>query len=177
MGNSFILLNYMLSTEGVVRGTSCVSEGTCVLVLVVVQSISHIWLSAAPWTAAYQASLSFTIFLSFLNLMSVESVMPSIHLVFCPLLLLPSVFPGIGVFSTEFAFHTRWPKYWSFSFSISPSSDYSGLISFRIELDLLAVQGILKSLLQHHNLKASVPGLSALVLVHLSHLYMNTGKL
>ena len=105
--------------------------------------------------------------------------MPSNHLVFChQLLLLPSVFPGIRVFSNEFALHTRWPKYWSFSFSISPSSEYSGLISVRIEwLDLLAVQGILKSLLQHRNSKASIPGLSALFMVQFSHLHMTTGKL
>ena len=110
--------------------------------------------------------------------MSIESVMPSNHLVFChPLLLLPSVFPGIRVFSSEFALHTRWPEYWSFSFSISPSSEYSGLISVRIEwLDLLAVQGILKSLLQHHNSKTSIPELSAFFMVQLSHLYMTTGK-
>ena len=180
MGNSFILLNYMLSTEDVVRRTYCVSEGICILVVVVVvQSLSHVWLFVTPWTAAHQASLSFTIFLSFLKLMSVESVMPSNHLVFChQLLLLPSVFPGIRVFSNEFALHTRWPKYWSFSFSISPSSEYSGLISVRIEwLDLLAVQGILKSLLQHRNSKASIPGLSALFMVQLSHLHMTTGKL
>ena len=110
--------------------------------------------------------------------MSIESVMPSNHLVFChPLLLLPSVFPGIRVFSSEFALHTRWPEYWSFSFSISPSSEYSGLISVRIEwLDLLAVQGILKSLLQHHNSKTSIPELSAFFMVQVSHPFMTPAK-
>ena len=111
-----------------------------------------------PWTAAHQSSLSFTISRSLLKLMSIESVMPSNHLILCrPLLLLPSIFPSIRVFSSESALHIRWPKYWSFSFSISPSSEYSGLISFRMDwLDLLAVQGTLKSLLQHHSSKASI---------------------
>ena len=111
-----------------------------------------------PWATACQVSLSFTISWSLLKLMSIESVMPSNHLVFCsPLLLLPSIFPSIGVFSSESVFLIRWPKYWSFSFSISPSNEYSGLISFRIDwFDLLTVQGTLKSLLQHHNLKASI---------------------
>ena len=110
-----------------------------------------------PWTAACQASLSFTISWSLLKLMSIELVMPSNHLIFCcPLLLLSSIFPSIRVFSSDLALHIRWPKYWSFSFSISPTNEYSGLISFRIDwFDLPAVQGILKSLLQHHSLKAS----------------------
>ena len=116
---------------------------------VVVQSLSHVWLFANPWTAAHQASLSFSISWSLLKLMSIESVMPCNHFVLCrPLILQPSIFPSIRVFSNESALHIRWPKYWSFSFSISPSSEYSGLISFRIDwFDLLAVQGTLKSLL------------------------------
>ena len=116
-----------------------------------------------PWTAACQASLSFTISWSLLKLMSVESVMQSNHLIFCcPLLLLPSIFPSISVFSNESALCIRWPKYWSCSFNISPSNEYSGFISFKIGwLDLLAVEGTLKNLLQHHNLKASVLRCSA----------------
>ena len=119
----------------------------------VIQSLSHVQLFATPWTAAHQVSLSFTIFQSLLKLMSIESVMPSNHLILCrPLLLLPSIFPSIRVFSNESAFLIMWPKYWSFSFSISPSNEYSGLISFRMDwLDLLAVQGTLKSRLQHHS--------------------------
>ena len=119
--------------------------------VVVVQLLSHVRLFATPWTAACHTSLSFTISWSLLKLMSIESVIPSNHLVLCHLLLLlPSIFPSIRVFSNESAFHIRWPKYWSFSFSISPSNEYSGLISFRMDwLDLLAVQGTLKSLLQH----------------------------
>ena len=126
--------------------------------VVVVQSLSHVQLFATPSTAAGQASLSFTISLSLLKLMSIELVMPSNHLILCHLLLLlPSIFPSIRVFSNELAACNMWPKYWSFSFSISPSNEYSGLFSFRIGLfDLLAVQGTLKSLLQHHNLKTSV---------------------
>ena len=128
---------------------------------VVVQSLSCVRLFATPWTAAHQASLSFTIFWSLLKLMSIESVMPSNLLILCHrLLLLPSIFPSIRVFSNELALHIKWPKYWSFS--ISPSSEYSGLISFRIDwFDFLAVQGTLKSLLQHHSLKASILHYSA----------------
>ena len=119
-----------------------------------VQSLSHVRLFATPWTAACQASLSFTISRSFLKLMSIESVMPFNHLVLYRPLLLPSIFPSIGVFSNETVLHIRWPKYWSFS--ISPSSEYSGLISFRIDwFDLLAVQGTLKSLLQHRSSKTT----------------------
>ena len=126
--------------------------------IVAVQSLSRVQLFATPWTAACQASLSFTNSQNLLKLMSIESVMPSSHLILCcPLLLPPSIFPRIRVFSSESALHTRWPKYWSFSFSISPSSEYSALISFRMDwLDLLAVQGTLKSLLQHHSSKASI---------------------
>ena len=144
----------------------------------VVQLLSRVRLFATPWTAARQASLSFTISRSLLKLMSVELVMPSNHLILChPLLLLPSIFPRIRVFSNELALCIRWQKYWSFSFSISPSNEYSGLISFRMDwLDLLAVQGTLKSLLQHHSSKASVLQCSAFFIVQLSHPYMTTGK-
>ena len=123
-----------------------------ICVFVVVQSLSHVQLFATPWTAARQASLAFTSSLSLLKLMSVESVTPSNHLILCcPLFLLPSIFPSIRVFSNESALRIRWLKYWSFSFSISPSNEYSGLISFRMDcFDLLAVQGTLKHLLQHH---------------------------
>ena len=132
----------------------------------------------APWTVACQASLSITNSQTLLKLMSIESVLPSNHLILCcPLLLLPSIFPSIRVFSNESAFHIRWPKYWSFSFSTSPSKEYSGLISFRMDwLDLLAVQGTLNSLLQHHSSKASVLQCSAYFIVQLSHPYMTTGK-
>ena len=126
--------------------------------LLSVQSLSHVQLFATPWTAARQASLSITNSQSLLKLTSIESVMPSNRLILCcPLLLLPSVFPSIRVFSNESVLRIRWPKYWSFSFSISPSNEYSGLISFRMDwLHLLAVQGTLKSLLQHHSSKASI---------------------
>ena len=120
--------------------------------------LSHVQLFVTPWTAACQASLSFTISQSLLKLMSIESVMPSHHLILChPLLLLPSIFPSIRVFPNELVLCSRWPKYHSFSFSISPSNEYSGLISFRMDwLDLFAAQGTLKSLLQHHSSKASI---------------------
>ena len=131
-----------------------------------------------PWTAAHQTSLSFTSSRSLLKLMSIESVMPSNYLVLChPLLLPPSIFPSIRVLSNESALHIRWSKYWSFSFSISPCNEYSGLISFRMDwLDLLAVQGTLKSLLQHHSSKASILWHSAFFTVQLSYPYMTTGK-
>ena len=117
----------------------------------VVELLSHIWLFVTPWTATCQASLSFTISWSLLKLTSIELVMPSNHLILCRPLLLPSIFPSIRVFYNVSALHDRWPKYWSFSFSISPSNEYSGLISFRIDwFDLLALQGTPKSLLQHH---------------------------
>ena len=130
----------------------------CCFLTVVVQSLSHVWLFATPWTAASQASLSFAIFWSLLKFMSMESVMLSNHLIlYCPLLLLPSIFPSIRFFSNESALLIRWPNYWSFSFSISPSSECSGSISFRIDwFDLLAFQRTLKSLLQHHNSKVSI---------------------
>ena len=128
-----------------------------------VQLLSHVRLFVTPWTAACQASLSITNYQSLLKLMSTELVMPFNHLILCrPLLLLPSIFPSIGVFSSESVLHIRWPKNRSFSFSISPSNEYSGLISFRMDwLDLLAVQGTLKSLLQRHSSKASVLRCSA----------------
>ena len=131
-----------------------------------------------PWTAAYQASLSFTISWSLPKLMSIEPVRPSNHLILCcPLLLLPSIFPSIRIFSNEWALHIRWPNYWDFSFNISPSNEYSCLISFRIDwFDLFAVQETLKSLLQHHSSKASILQCSAFFMVQLSHLYMTTGK-
>ena len=131
-----------------------------------------------PWTIAYPAPLSFTITCSLLRFMSIELVMVSNHLILChPLLLLPSIFPSIRVFSNEPVLPIRWPKYWSFSFSISPSNEYSGLISFRIDwFDLLAVQGIHKSLLQHHSSKASILWRSAFFMVQLSYPYMITGK-
>ena len=131
-----------------------------------------------PWTAASQASLSITNSWSLLKLLSIESVMPSSHLILCrPLLLLPPIPPSIRVFSIESALCMRWPKYWSFSFSISPSNEHPGLISFRMDwLDLLAVQGTLKSLLQHHSWKASIFRHSAFFTVQLSHPYMTTGK-
>ena len=133
---------------------------------------------ATPWTAARQASLSFTISQSLLKLMPIESVMPSNHLILCrPLLLPPSIFPSIRVLSNQSVLQIRWPKYWSFSFNISPPNEYSALISFRMDwLDLLAVQGPLKSLLQHHSSKASVLCHSAFFMVQLSHLYITTGK-
>ena len=142
-----------------------------------VQSLSRVQLFVTPWTAALQASLPITNSWSLPKLMSIESVMPSSHLIHChPLLLLPSIFPRIRVFSNESALRIRWPKYWSFSFNISPSKEHSRLISFRMDwLDLLAVQGTLKSL-QHHSSKASIIWCSAFFTVQLSHPYMTTGK-
>ena len=143
-----------------------------------VQSLSCVQLFATPWTAARQASLSITNSWSLLKLMSIESVMPSNHLICCsPLLLPPSIFPSIRVFSNELVLCIRYPRYWSFSFSISPSNEHSGLISFKTDwLDLIAVQGTLKSLLQHHSSKASILRHSAFFIVQLSHPYMTTGK-
>ena len=136
-----------------------------------VQLLSRVWLFATPWTAACQASLSFTISQNWLKLISTQSMMPSNHLILSrPLLLLPLIFPRIKVFSNELDVRIRWPKYWSFSFSISPSNEYSGSISFRTDyFDLLAVQGTLKSLLQHHSSKASILRCSAFFIVQLSH--------
>ena len=138
--------------------------------IIVIQSLSCVKLFATPWTAAHQASLSFTISWSLLKLMSIESMLPSNHLILCcPLLLLPSIFPRLRVFSNESVLCIRWSKYWSFSFSISPSYEHLGLISFSIDwFDLLAVQGTLKSLLQHHSSKTSILWHSAFFVVQLS---------
>ena len=143
-----------------------------------VQSLSCVWLFATTWIAARQASLSITNSRSSLKLMCMELVMPSSHLILCrPLLLLPAVPPSIRVFSNESTLRMRWPKYWSFSFSIVPSKEIPGLIFFRMDwLDLLAVQGTLKSLLQHHSSKASILQRSAFFMVQLSYLHMSTGK-
>ena len=143
-----------------------------------VQSFSCVRLFMTPWTAARQASLFITNSWSLLKLMSIVLVMPSNHLILCcPLLLLPSIFPSIRVFSNQSVLRIRWPKFWSFSFGISPSKECSGLTSFKIDwFDLLAVQVTLKSLLQHHFLKDSVLWHSAFFMVHLSHLYLTTGK-
>ena len=134
--------------------------------------------SATPWTAAHQASLSITNSQSLVKFMCIKSVMPFIYLIFCcPFLLLHSIFPSIRVFSNQSVLHIRWLKYWSFSFNISPSNEYSGLISFRMDwLDLFAVQGTLKSLLQNHSSKASILWCSAFFIVQISHLYMTTRK-
>ena len=143
-----------------------------------VQSLSHVRLFATPWTAARPASLSITNSQSLPKPMSIVLVMPSNHLILChPLLLVPSVFPSIRVFSSESVLRIKWPKYWSFSFNISPSNEHPGLISFGMDwLDLLAVQGTLKSLLQHHGSKASILRCSAFFIIQLSHPYMTTGK-
>ena len=143
-----------------------------------VQPLSCVQLFATPWTAARQASLSINNSWNLLKLKSIELVMPSNHLILChPLLLTPSVFPSIMVFSNESVLLIRWPKCWSFSFNISPSNEYSRLISFRMDwLDLLAVQGTFRNLLQHHSSKASILQCSALFMVQFSHPYMTTGK-
>ena len=143
-----------------------------------VQSLSRVWLFVTPWIAALQASLSITNSQSSLKLTSIASVVPSIHLILCrPLLLLPPILPSIRLFSNESTLRMRWPKYWSFSFSIIPSKEHPGLISFRMDwLELFEVQGTLKSLLQHHSSKASILWRSAFFTVQLSHPYMTTGK-
>ena len=143
-----------------------------------VQSLNHVQFFVIPWTAAHQSSPSITNFWSLLRLITIELVMPSNHFILCrPLLFPPSIFPSIKVFSNESVLHIRLPKYWNFNFSISPSNKYSGLISFRMDwLDLLAVQGTLKSLLQYHNSKASILRRSAFFTVQLSHPYMTSGK-
>ena len=143
-----------------------------------VQSLNRARLSVTPWTAACQASLSINNPQSLLKLLCIESVMPSNHLILCHPLLLPlSIFPSVRVFSSESVLHNRWPKYWSFSFSISPSNEYSGLISFRMDLlDLLAVHGTLKSFLQYHSSKVSILQCSAFFIVQRSHPLMTTGK-
>ena len=156
----------------------CVCVCVCVYQFSSVQLLSRARLFATPWTKAHQASLSITNSQSLLKLLSIKSEMSSNHLILCcPLLLPPSGFPRIRVFSNESVLCIMWPEYWSFSFHISPSKEYSGLNSFRIDwLDLLAVQGTLKSLLQHHTSKASVLQCSAFFMVQLSHLYMTTGE-
>ena len=142
-----------------------------------VQSLSHVQLFVTPWSVACQAFLSITNSWSLLKLMSIKSVMISNHIILCHSLLLPSVLPRIKVFSNELVLPIRWPKYWSFSFSISPSNEHPELLSFRMDwLDLLAVQGTLKSLLQHHSSKASILWHSDFFIVQLSHPYMTTGK-
>ena len=162
------------------RGAKWRNKIVAAAAVVVAQSLSCVWLFATPWTATRQASLSFTISWSLLKLMSIESVMVMLsdHLVlYRPLLLLPSISASIRAFSTELALHIKWSKYWSFSFSISPSNEYSGLISFRIVwFDVLTVQGTLKSLLQRHSSKPSILWHSAFFMVQLSHPYVTTQK-
>ena len=162
---------YQLSNKGIPKNVLSVQFSS-------LQSLSRVWLLATPWIAACQASLSITNPRSSPKFMSIESVMPSNHLILChPLLLLPSIPPSIRAFSNESTVRMRWSKYWSFSFSIIPSKEHPGLISFRIDwLDLLAVQGTRKSLLQHHNSKASILRHSAFFTVQLSHPYMTTGR-
>ena len=145
--------------------------------MIVVQLLNHVRAFVTPWTAAHQASLSFSFSWSLLKLMSVELMMPSNHLILYTLFLPPSVFPSIRVFFSESALHIRWLKYWNLSFSISPSNEYLGLIAFRMDwFDLLAVQGTLRSLLQHHSSKSPILQHSAFFMVQLSHTYMTTGK-
>ena len=157
----------------------CLWEKHCLSSFSSGQLLRHVQLFVTRWTAACWASLSITNTWSLPKLMSIDSVMPSSHLILChPLLLLPSIYPSIRVFSNESALPIRWPKQWSFSFSISPSNEHSGLISFRMDwLDLLVVQGTLKSLLQHHTSKASILQHSAFFIVQVSHPYMTTGKI
>ena len=172
---SFFLLLFFRASPSF---TSAITLYTLITMLSPVHSLSYVRLFATPWIAARQASLSITNSWSLLKLISIESVMPSSHLILCrPLLLLPPIPPSIRVFSNESTLHMRWPKYWSFNFSISHSNEYPGLISFRMDwLDLLAVQGTLKRLLQHHNSKASILLRSAFFTVQLSHPYVITGK-
>ena len=168
----------ILKEMGILDHLTCLLRNLYAVQEATVQLLSRIRLFATSWTAAQQASLYITNSRSLFNLMSIESVMPSNPLILChPLLLLPSFFPSIRVFSNESVRHIRWPKYWSFSFSISPSNEYSGLISFGMDwFDLLAVQGTLRSLLQHHSSKASISQCSAFFIVQLSHPYMTIGK-
>ena len=173
--SSLVLILFSnLGSLGVPLEVICITSFS--IVIIIVQSLSCVRLFVTPWTEAHQASLSFTISRSLLKLMSIESVMPSNSLILChPLLLLPSIFPSIRVFSNESALPNMWPKHCSFSFSISLSNEYSGLISFRIDwFDLLALQGTLKSLL--HNLKASILQHSAFFTVQLSRSYKTTEK-
>ena len=165
-------------TSSIMLNRNGKSRHTALIPIAVVQSLGQVWLFLNAWTAEPQASLSFTNYWSLLKLISFESVMPSNHLILCPpLLLLPSIFPSIRVFSNELGLYIRWPKYCSFSFSINLSNEYSGLISSRIDwIDLLAVQGNLKSFSKHHSLKASILWHSAIFMVQISHPYMTTGK-
>ena len=177
---TIILLELCISPFNSVIFVSYISRVSCWMCqFSSVQSLSHVWLFVTPWTAARQASLSITNSRSLLKPIPIEWVMTSNHLIlYCPLLLSPSIFRSIRVFSNESALHIRWSKYWSFSFNISPSNEQSELISFRMDwLDLLAVQGTLKSLLQHHSSKASILWHSAFFIVQLSHPYMTTGKM
>ena len=168
LGNSYRLLHFAWDSHLSIR---CIQLSS-------VQSLHHVQLFVTPWIASGQASLSITNSRSSPKLMFIESVIPSSHLILCcPLLLLPPIPPRIRVFSNESVLRIRWPKNWSFSFNISPSNEYSGLISFRMDwLDLFAVQGTLKSLLQHRSSKASILQHSAFFIVQLSHPYMTTGK-
>ena len=168
----------MTPTLSIYPEKTLIQNDTCTPVFSSVQSLSHVWLFVTPWTAAHQASLSITNSQNLPKLMSIELVMPSNYLILCrPLLLLPSVLPSIRVFSNESALHIRWPKYWNFSFNISPSNEHPRLISFRMDwLDLLAVQGTLRSLLQYHSLKTSILLCSAFFIIQLSHQYMTTEK-
>ena len=161
----------MLEFQNYSGDRSSSNNSNCLFSSVQFSSLSHVWFFMTPWTVACQASQSITNSQSLLKLISIESVIPSNHLILCHPLLAPSIFPSIRVFSNESVLCFRWPKYWNFSFSISPSNEYSGLISFRMDwLDLLAVQGNLKSLLQHHSSKASILWCSALFIVQLSQL-------
>ena len=170
--------NFLLTEQLSKKGKLRFFVLNCVNTVQFIQSLSCVWLFSTPWTSACQASLSLTNSRSLPKPMFIESVMPSNHLILCrPLLFLSSIFPSIRVFSDQSALHIWWPKYWSFSFNISPSSEHPGLISFKMDwLDLLAVQGTLKSLLQHHSSKASILRHSAFFIVQLSHPYMTTGK-
>ena len=178
-----ILFQGIYLEKSIVQNDRCTPMFTAALFTIAktfssVQSLSRVQLFVTPWIAARQASLSITNSRSSLRLTSIESVMPSSHLIICrPLLLLPPILPSIRVFSNESTLRMRWPKYWSFSFSIIPSKEIPGLISFRMDcLDLLAVQGTLRSLLQHHSSKASILWCSTLFTLQLSHPYMTTGK-
>ena len=178
VGCHFLLQRMKVKSEREVA-QSCLSLSDHLLYLTLKGRFSSVQSnSATPWTAARQASPSITNFRSLFKLLCIESVMPSNHLILCPpLLLQPSVFPSFKVFSDESVLRIRWPKDWSFSFIISPSNEYSGLISFRIYwLDLLAIQETLKNLLQYHSTKASILQCSAFFIVQLSHPYMTTGK-
>ena len=185
-GHGQQILNIIIIFKGIflkrnkeIKYSVCLPGSTIYkLVYALLLLLSHVQLFATPKTATHQASLSITISRSLLKFMSIELVMPSNHLILChPLLLLPSILPSFRVFSNESALHIRWPKYWSFSLSISTSNEYLGLISLRMDwLDLLAVQGTLKSLLQHHSSKASILWCSAFFMAQLSHPYMTTEK-